>query len=85
MTVEWACRTLNRWGFHVRDQGDKLLCFHTRKAFDAQICVDGDVPDSVRIDQIISAIKMNKIGQIKPAEGGLRSGPEFAKPITVKE
>lgn len=86
VTVEWACKTLNKWGFHVRDQGDKLMCFHTTLGFDAQIALDNDgTPDRKRFDQIIDAVKTNR-GYLMPrAAGVFKSAPEFSRPITIQE
>jgi len=83
ITVERACKTLNKLGFHVRDQGDTLMCFHTTKMFDAVIPVDGDVPDRVRLDQVIRGLHDNK-GQ-RPARGGFASAREFSHPVTIRE
>lgn len=85
VTVEWACKTLNKWGFHVRDQGDKLICFHTTKMFDAEINVEGGVPDRRRLNQLIDRFRNNRVQPLHNATGGFKSAPEFSRPITVQE
>lgn len=85
VTVESACKTLNEWGFHVRDQGDKLMCFHTTKMFDAVITVEDGVPDRIRFEEIIGRLKNNTSQPLRPATGEFKPAPEFSRPITVRD
>jgi len=84
-TVEWACKALNKHGFHVRDQGDRLFCFHTTKMFDAVINVENGIPDRIRLDQVIRRLRDNKSQPLRSATGGFASAPEFSRPITIRE